>query len=150
MVVRPLFTLLVLLLGLLAPALSPRAARARQSGPVAGRAGRIPAYNPLRDSGHEGGDFVSERVKPAATPLSPCDDLEAKTTLYKTFLDNHRGFPENQKAAYEAGKEYVSRYDRCPEEKDKNVVGYIRPWLAKYEAAVRIWEGSQRRRGQQP
>ena len=118
--------------------------------PVAGRAGRIPVYNPLRDSGHEGGDFVFTRMKPADTSPWPCDDEEAKTALYKTFLDNYKGYSEHQKVAYEAGKEYVSRYDRCPEEWDKNVVGYIRPWLAKYEAAVRMWEESQRRRGRQP
>jgi len=115
-------------------------------GPVAGRAGRIPAYNPLRDSGHESGDFVFTRIKPAAAALS-CGDPEAKSVLYKTFLNHFKGSPEQQKLAYEAGKEYVSRYASCPEERDKNVLGFVEKWVAKYEAAVREWE---RWKGRQP
>jgi uncharacterized caspase-like protein len=113
--------------------------------PVASRTGRIPTYNPLRNSGHESGDFVFTRIKPVAAPGS-CDDLEAKANLYKTFLDNFKGNPEQQKAAYEAGKDYVSRYDRCPSESDKNVIAYVRKWLEKYEAAVREFQRRQSRR----
>jgi len=113
--------------------------------PVAGRTGRIPVYNPLRDSGHEGGDFVFTRVKPPVVPSS-CEDPEAKAKLYQPFLDNFKGSAEQQKAAYAAGKEYVSKYESCPNERDKNVVGYVRKWLAKYEEAVREWERSRSRR----
>jgi hypothetical protein len=112
-------------------------------GPVAGRTGRIPVYNPLRNSGHEGGDFVFTRVKPFD---AVCDDLEEKEKHYRTFLDNYKGGPEQQKDAYEAGKDYVARYDRCPEARDKEIVGYIRNWLAKYEDAVRKFQEYQRRR----
>jgi hypothetical protein len=114
-------------------------------GPVASRAGQIPVYNPLRNSGHESGDFVFTRIKPAVAPLS-CDDLEAKANFYKTFLDNFKGGPEQQKAAHGAGKDYISRYESCPEENDKNVVGFIRNWVAKYEAAGREWERWRSRR----
>jgi hypothetical protein len=114
-------------------------------GPVAGRTGKLPFYNPLRDSGHEGGDFVFKRIKPPAAPSS-CEDLETKARLYQPFLDNFKGNPEQQKAAYEAGKEYVSKYDRCPGESDKKVAAYVRHWLTKYEAAVREWERWKSRR----
>ncbi|MBV8858567.1 MAG: caspase family protein [Acidobacteria bacterium] len=107
--------------------------------PVAGRAGRIPAYNPLRNSGHEGGDFVFTRIKPPAVPGS-CDDLEVEAKLYRTFLDNYKNTPEQQKVAYEAGKEYISRYESCPRESDKTVVAFVRNWVNKYEKAVREWE----------
>ena len=113
--------------------------------PVAGRTGRIPVYDTLGNSGHESGEFVFTRIKPAAAPGS-CDDPEEKAKLDRAFLDNYRGSPEQQKAAYEAGKDYVSRYERCPEESDKNVVGYVRKWLEKYEAAVREWERRQSRK----
>ena len=106
--------------------------------PVAGSSGRIPVYNPLRDSGHEGGDFVFTRIRPPPAPGS-CDDPETKAGLYKTFLDHFKGSPEQQKVAYEAGKEYISRYESCPKQSDREVVGYIRNWAAKYEAAVRVW-----------
>jgi hypothetical protein len=107
--------------------------------PVATRTGRIPVYNPLRDSGHEGGDFVFTRIKPPVVPGS-CDDPEAKAERYQTFLGHFKGNPEQQKVAYEAGKDYVSRYEGCPKESDKNVVAYVRKWLAKYEAAAREFE----------
>lgn len=114
--------------------------------PVAGRTGKIPAYNPLRDSGHEGGDFVFKRIKPVPAPDS-CDDLEAKEKLYKTFIHNFKGDPEQQKVAHGAGREYVSLYARCTEEDDRKVVAYIRNWVTRYEAAVREWErGKERRR----
>ncbi|HEX8282126.1 MAG TPA: caspase family protein [Pyrinomonadaceae bacterium] len=115
-------------------------------GPVASRTGRMPVYNPLRNSGHESGDFVFARIKPPDPDRGPCDDLEAKANFYRPFLDNFKGNAEQQKVAYEAGKEYISRYDRCPGESDKKVVGYIRNWVAKYEAAVREWERWQGRR----
>lgn len=114
-------------------------------GSVASRTGQIPFYDTLRNAGHESGDFVFKRIKPSAAPGS-CEDQETKSELYKKFLDSYKGNPEQQKVAYEAGKDYVSRYDLCPEASDKNVVGYIRNWLAKYEAAVREWQRGQSRR----
>jgi Caspase domain len=114
--------------------------------PVAGRAGLLPVYNALRDDGHESGDFVFTRIKPVAAPGS-CDDPEEKGQIYETFLANYKGSPDQQKTAYEAGRDYVARYDRCPEDNDKNVIGYVRKWMAKYEAAVRDWE---RWRSRQP
>jgi uncharacterized caspase-like protein len=114
-------------------------------GPVASSTGQMPFYNPLRNSGHESGDFVFTRIKPAPAPGS-CDDLETKAEHYKAFLDNYKGGVEQQKIAYEAGKKYVSEYERCPEESDKNIVGYIRHWLDKYEEAVRAWQQRQTRK----
>lgn len=113
--------------------------------PVAARTGQTPVYKPLPDSGHEGGDFVFKRIKPAPAPGS-CDDLETKAGRYQTFLDNFKGNPEQQKVAYEAGRDYVARYDSCPKESDKNIIGYVRYWLAKYEAAVREYERWKSRR----
>ena len=113
-------------------------------GPVSSRTGQMPFYNPLRNSGHESGDFVFTRIKPAPVPGS-CDDLETKAGRYEAFLDNYKGNAEQQKVAYDAGKDYVSRYERCPEEEDKNIVAYIRHWLDKYEEAVREWQRRQSR-----
>ena len=111
---------------------------------VAGHTGRIPVYNPLRNSGHESGDFVFTRIKPAVV-LGSCDDAEAKAKLYKMFLYYYKGNAEAQKAAYEAGKDYIARYEGCSEESVKNVVGFIRSWVAKYEAAVREFERGRSR-----
>ena len=107
--------------------------------PVARRTGQTPVYNPLRNSGHESGDFVFTRVKSAAAAAShsSCDDLEAKLTLWKTFLENFKGDSEQQEVAYEVGKAYISKYLSCPEENDKKIISYIRRWLEKYEESVR-------------
>jgi hypothetical protein len=182
--------------------------------PVAGRAEQTPVYNPLRNSGHESGDFVFTRIKsgdktsdvtaapppagvdpaqqelafwnsiqnsadaedfkdylarypnglyagiaqrrigalssaakptPTSTPSSSaantntavsssCTNLRAKSKLYKKFLDNVKGNPEQQKAAYEAGKDYISRYGSCPEESDKNIASDIQKWMARWIA----------------
>jgi len=112
-------------------------------GPVAARTEQTPVYKPLPDSGHESGDFVFTRIKPAgaaADDPSLCSDVDAKEELYKTFLDNFKGSAEQQKFAYDAGREYISKYESCPKEGDKNVVGFIRKWVGRYEAAVREFE----------
>lgn len=114
--------------------------------PVAARTEQTPVYKPLPNSGHESGDFVFTRIKPAADP-SLCSDVDAKVELYKTFLDNFKGNAGQQKIAYEAGKDYISRDESCPEESDKNVVGYVRKWVDKYETAVREF---QRLKSRQP
>lgn len=112
---------------------------------VAGRAGLIPVYNPLRDSGHENGDFVFERTTPPDT--TPCAEIKAKAALYQKFLDNFKGGPEQQKVAYETGKEFIARYGDCPKTRDREIADFIRSWMGKYEHALRIWERSK---GRQP
>jgi hypothetical protein len=112
--------------------------------PVASRTGRIPVYNPLHNSGHAGGDFVFTRIKPPVV-LGSCNDTEAKAKLYNTFIYYYKGNAEAQKAAYEAGKDYIARYEGCSEESVKNVVGFIRSWVAKYEKAVEEFQRWQRR-----
>ena len=112
---RPILSLFVVVLGLTVSALVPWPARAQS---LALRAMNRPAP-------------------------SSCDDLSAKAKLYRKFLDNFKGNVEQQKVAYEAGKEYISRYGDCPAESDRKVAAYIRKWLAAYEAAVREWERRQ-------
>lgn len=65
---------------------------------------------------------------PAAAPAQA-----GKDDLYRKFLDSHRGGPEQQRAAYDAGREYLARYG-TPED---DLVRYLRSWVAKYEAAPR-------------
>jgi hypothetical protein len=106
---------------------------------VARRTGQTPVYNPLRNSGHESGDFVFTRVKPAAPAAvsSSCADEATKLTIWKTFLKNFKGDSEQQEVAYDVGMAYVSRYHSCPEEDDKKIISYIQRWLERYEEYVR-------------
>ncbi|HWS89385.1 MAG TPA: hypothetical protein VN282_20595 [Pyrinomonadaceae bacterium] len=90
---------------------------------------------------------LSSAASPAPAPArgnavapSSCDDKQAKAKLYQRFLDNFKGNVEQQKVAYETGKEYIAKYGDCPDEADKKVAAYVRKWLAAYEAAVREWE----------
>src|ERR1700749_1041874 len=78
---------------------------------------------------------------PAATPAAqagPCTtEADAKAALYqKDFLGNYKGTPDQQKVAYETGKQYLSKYGNCPDEADKKIASFIQGWVAKYEAAV--------------
>ena len=73
---------------------------------------------------------------PAATPSGPCTEADAKAALYKTFTDNFKGTPEKQKIAYEAGKDYLSKYGSCPDATDKQIATYVQNWVNKYEKAV--------------
>jgi hypothetical protein len=75
----------------------------------------------------------------AATPAQggPCTtDVDAKAALYKKFLDNYKGTPDQQKVAYETGKEYLSKYGTCPDAGDAQIAKFIQGWSSKYEAAV--------------
>ncbi|HEY0169951.1 MAG TPA: hypothetical protein VGB98_02790 [Pyrinomonadaceae bacterium] len=73
---------------------------------------------------------------PAAAPAGPCTEADAKAAQYKKFTDNFKGTPEQQKAAYEAGKEYLSKYGSCPEAGDVQIAKYIQNWTTKYEGAT--------------
>lgn len=105
---------------------------------VAGRAGQLPVYNPLRNSGHDSGDFIFTRINPPDT--TPCADIEAKAALYQKFLDDYKGGSAQQKAAYETAREFISKYGDCPKARDREVADYIRRWMGKYEHAMREWE----------
>jgi hypothetical protein len=66
------------------------------------------------------------------------DDAQAKIDLYKKFTDNvpRKDRPGDPKAAYEAGKEYVAKYEPVDGPNDQ-YVKYIKNWLATYEVAAR-------------
>src|SRR5215207_2471887 len=78
---------------------------------------------------------------PAATPAAadPCTAAaDAKAALYKKFTDNYKGSAEQQKQAYEAGKEYISKYGNCPG--DKDIVAYIQnKFVTRYEEATLVF-----------
>lgn len=75
---------------------------------------------------------------PAATPAAgPCTtEVEQKAALYKKFLDNYKGSPEQQKIANEAGNEYLTKYGNCPDDSDKQITAFVQKWVTKYEAAT--------------
>lgn len=72
----------------------------------------------------------------AAAPTGPCTEADAKAALYKKFTDNFKGTPDQQKIAYEAGKEHLGKYGACPEASDQQIAKYIQNWVGKYEKAV--------------
>lgn len=72
---------------------------------------------------------------PAAGPCTT--EAEAKGALYQKFLTNYKGTPDQQKLAYETGKEYLTKYGACPDDADKKVTTFVQNWVTKYEAAMR-------------
>src|SRR5689334_11426166 len=76
----------------------------------------------------------------AATPAAqagPCTtEADAQAALYKKFLENYKGTPDQQKIAYDTGQEYMSKYGTCPDESAKKIATFIQGWVSRYEAAV--------------
>ncbi len=70
---------------------------------------------------------------PATTPAATQDDTEAKAALYKTFTDNRNTTPQ---AAYQAGKDYLQKYEAKDGAEDQ-YVKYIKKWVAAYDKVAR-------------
>jgi hypothetical protein len=75
---------------------------------------------------------------PAATPALSQEEQEAKTTLYKKFTDNvpTKTAPGNPTVAYEAGKEYLQKYE-ATDGLDDQYIKYIKRWVDSYEKIAR-------------
>jgi hypothetical protein len=82
----------------------------------------------------------AQTATPAQTPApaasGPCTEADAQAAVYKKFLDNYKGTPEQQKVANEAGNEYLTKYGSCTEDSVKQVTAFIQKWVGKYEAAT--------------
>ncbi|HWT03073.1 MAG TPA: hypothetical protein VN256_22675 [Pyrinomonadaceae bacterium] len=70
-------------------------------------------------------------TQPAAAATQ--DDQEAKTNLYNKFRDNLKTNPQ---VAYEAGKEYLTKYEATDGPSD-TYVAYIKKWVDSYEKIAR-------------
>ena len=75
------------------------------------------------------------QASPAASPAAATSQAneEAKAAIYKRWLDNRKGTAEQQKVAYEAGKEYLQKYGA---EKDQ-YFNAVNKWVTNYEGATR-------------
>jgi hypothetical protein len=70
---------------------------------------------------------------PATTPASGQDDAEAKTALYSKFTENRNTNPQ---VAYEAGKEYLAKYE-AKDGPDDQYIKYIKKWVDSYDKIAR-------------
>lgn len=68
--------------------------------------------------------------QPAAAAQDPAA-AKVCADLYTKWRENYKGTAEQQKSAYDAGKEYLSK---CPNDE---YVSYVQKWVPKYEAALR-------------
>lgn len=77
------------------------------------------------------------QTTPAATPAAAAapaqDDTEAKTALYNKFTENRNSNPQ---VAYEAGKEYLQKYEAKDGAEDQ-YVKYIKKWVESYDKLAR-------------
>jgi hypothetical protein len=82
----------------------------------------------------------AQTATPAQTPApaagGPCTEADAQAALYKKFLDNYKGTPEQQKMANDAGNEYLTKYGACTEDSVKQIAAFIQKWVGKYGAAT--------------
>jgi hypothetical protein len=72
----------------------------------------------------------------ATTAAASAQDVQAKADLYKKFLENYKGTPDQQKVAYEAGKDYLSKYGSDNSAENAPIVKFISNWIGRYEKAV--------------
>ena len=68
---------------------------------------------------------------PAATPTQA--EQEAKTALYTKFTENRNSNPQ---IAYEAGKEYLQKYEATDGAADQ-YIAYIKKWVDSYDKIAR-------------
>lgn len=72
----------------------------------------------------------------AAQPAQSAQDAEAKAALYSRFLEKMKGDAVAQKEASAIGKEYIAKYPTPTDDADKQILDYIKGWVAKYDKAV--------------
>jgi hypothetical protein len=68
-----------------------------------------------------------------ATPAATQDETQAKADLYARFRDNIK---TNPTVAYEAGKEYLQKYEATDGAEDQ-YVKYIKKWVMAYDKVAR-------------
>lgn len=75
----------------------------------------------------------------AAAAPTQADAAAAKVCgdLYTKWRENYKGDANQQKTAYDAGKEYLAK---CPNDE---YVSYVQKWVPKYEAAVQTVQREQ-------
>ncbi len=71
----------------------------------------------------------------ALTANAQCDTDEQRA-LYAKFVADHKGTPEQRKAASLAAKDYLSKYAECSTEAEKKITIFVKDWLVKYEVAI--------------
>jgi hypothetical protein len=75
----------------------------------------------------------------AQTAQRTPEQEEEKGNIYKRWLDNRNGNAEQQKVAYEAGKEFIQKFGSDNDQ----YVKAVQNWVAKYEAAAKSFTFKQ-------
>jgi hypothetical protein len=71
----------------------------------------------------------------AVVAQSPCDDVDGKAALDKSFRDNYGGDLAARKKAVEAGKQYIEKYGACEDSAD--FVKYLKDYLPGMEKRIK-------------
>lgn len=81
---------------------------------------------------------LAQTTPSTTTPAATQDDTEAKNAAYKKFTDNvpTKTSPGNPPVAYEAGKEYLAKYE-ATDGPDDQYIKYIKRWVDSYEKLAR-------------
>jgi hypothetical protein len=81
---------------------------------------------------------LAQTTPSTTTPAATQDDTEAKNAAYKKFTDNvpTKQAQGNPALAYEAGKEYLAKYE-ATDGPDDQYIKYIKRWVDSYEKMAR-------------
>jgi len=83
------------------------------------------------------GAFASIALAQETAQTKPQD--EEKTEIYRKYYEGAKGGAEQQKVAYDIAREYLKKYGS---DSDQYVTA-VRKWVAKYEAATRLFDLNQ-------
>lgn len=84
--------------------------------------------------------FAQEPAASPAAPAANADCDQAKTDIYPKWLADRGGDAAKQKAAYDAGKEFLAKCEGV----DDAYVNAVKKWVAKYDEAVGKFEVRKR------
>ncbi|HKR02644.1 MAG TPA: hypothetical protein VJT09_18340 [Pyrinomonadaceae bacterium] len=76
---------------------------------------------------------LAQTTPSTATPAATQDEAQAKAELYDKFVKNRN---TNPPVAYEAGKEYLQKYEAADGASDQ-YVSYIKKWVTSYDKLAR-------------
>jgi hypothetical protein len=81
---------------------------------------------------------LAQTTPSTTTAAATQDETEAKNAAYKKFTDNvpTKTSPGNPVVAYEAGKEYLAKYE-ATDGPDDQYIKYIKRWVDSYEKIAR-------------
>src|SRR3954454_9928455 len=74
----------------------------------------------------------------AGLPPSSCGDVNARNTLFNTFIMQTRGTTKQQRDAIKTARSFVRIYGNCPDPNSRSAASTVRDWQKQNDNAVEL------------